>query len=362
MSGVIEMDMPEAGDNVAVRTSESAKELLLTCIGVRDETPTIKTFSFQAETPFGHEAGQALTLVLDIDGVDAFRTFSISSPPGTDRFEITIKAHNSAGATAWMHRMVAPGSCLKARPPRGHFTLSKRRSDRIAFVSAGSGATPLMAMLAELATLAPDADVSWVHAARDASEILFAERLAELQRAMPNLQVSIVISRPGPGWTGYRGRLSRRMMSVMVPDLARRDVFCCGPSAFMQEVRLIHAAEGGDKAGFHSETFGGVVAPVLAKQITEDDTGLDASESFTLTVGTRTLDIRSDESVLQASLRQGVIIPCGCGQGMCGTCLVKKLGGEVETSYQGGITPEEESEGYILACSAKPLGNLAISI
>lgn len=345
-------------DSATVPAVVSRDLLTLTCVGIRYETPTIKTFSFCPDTPFDHAPGQALTLALERDGSTLHRTFSISSPPGRDRIDLTIKAQGAAGATRWMHDVIVEGTRILARQPRGHFVLSRRSSDRIAFVSAGSGATPLMAMLSALAAIAPEADVSWVHAARDPSEVLFAERLAALQAVMPNLKVSVVVSRLVTGWYGYRGRLTRRLMSVILPDFGRYEVFCCGPSPFMDEMKLIHAAEGGSKAVFHTETFGGPTAtPVVAA---DGSSPPQEAPAFTLTIAGRSLDIRADESVLQASLRQGVIIPCGCGQGMCGTCLIRKVSGEVKTSYQGGIMPEEEAEGYILACSSRPLGNLEV--
>ncbi|MFY0104241.1 hypothetical protein ABTP95_20660, partial [Acinetobacter baumannii] len=86
------------------------------------------------------------------------------------------------------------------------------------------GASPLMAMLRHLAVTAPGTDVAWFHAARDEGELVFAHELTALQRQLPKLSVSIVLSRPGPGWFGYRGRLGRRLLSVAVPDFARRRV------------------------------------------------------------------------------------------------------------------------------------------
>jgi ferredoxin len=72
--------------------------------------------------------------------------------------------------------------------------------------------------------------------------------------------------------------------------------------------------------------------------------------------------VRADETILQAALRQGVIIPCGCGQGMCGTCRVTKVRGEIMMNHQGGLAPEEEQSGYILACSTKLLSDAEIRL
>src|SRR4051794_26902111 len=167
--------------------------LALTCIGVRDETPTIKTFIFRIAGPTGlkHEAGQAMTLALAVDDETQYRTFSLSSAPKRDgTVEMTIKAHPGGRVTPWLHRMIRPGSVLQAREPRGRFTLAHRTGQPLAFVSGGSGATPWMAMLRHLAETAPGTDLAWFHAAHSPDEILFAAELTRLQKTMPNLSVS----------------------------------------------------------------------------------------------------------------------------------------------------------------------------
>ena len=194
------------------------------------------------------------------------------------------------------------------------------------------------------------------------NEVLFATELARLQETMPNLAVAVTVSRPAPGWLGFRGRLSRRLVSVAVPDLARREVFCCGPAGFMDEMRLIHAAEGGRKDSFHTEAFGGPPALSAQAAIASPADDAPSAASYEMRIADRILQVRTDESILQAALRQGVIIPCGCGQGMCGTCRVMKVSGDVAMNHQGGLAQEEERSGYILACSTKLLSDAEIRL
>lgn len=328
----------------------------LTCVGVADETPTIRSFRLRGAAPVDYVPGQALVLNVPLPGGAVWRTFTISG--GADgALQLTIKAQSDAGATRWLHANLTPGVTIQARSPRGHFTLGLRSRDRLAFVSGGSGATPMIAMLRHLADTEPLADVAWFHAARAPAEVLFAAELAELQARMPNLSVAVSVSRPVPGWFGYRGRISRTLLAAALPDLGRREVFCCGPQGFMTEARLIHAAEGGDKSRFHTESFGG--APVVPA--TPDPVPAGGA-AFAMTVAGRDVAIRPDESVLQASLRHGVIIPCGCGEGMCGTCMVKLVSGQVAMAANGGITPEERAQGYILACSSRALSDIAVAL
>ncbi len=66
------------------------------------------------------------------------------------------------------------------------------------------------------------------------------------------------------------------------------------------------------------------------------------------------------QTVLQAARASGVRISAACEFGLCGTCRVKKISGDVEMNHNGGILDEEVAEGYILACCSKPLSALEI--
>lgn len=223
----------------------------------------------------------------------------------------------------------------------------------------GSGATPLISMLRELAATDPRADVVWIHLSRTPDELPFTGDLSHLQAFMPNLTVAMAVSQPTPGWFGYRGRLTRRLLSAAAPDLARRDVFCCGPSGFMDEVKLIFAAEGGRKDAFHIEEFG-PRALVAATEKTGE--AVDAGPMHRLLIGERAIEVRGDETILQAALRQRAVIPYGCCQGMCGTCRVSLVEGEVTMQHNGGLSAEEEAQRYILACSSQPRSDVMIAL
>lgn len=307
----------------------------------------------------GHyEAGQSVTLRLTIDGETLFRTFSLASAPGRDEtIAMTIKAHAKGRATRWLHEHLSVGDIIDGRSPRGRFTITGRQTETIALVSAGSGASPLMAMLRHLAATAPQSDIAWLHAARTPADILFAAELIQLQRQMPNLKVAMLVSRPEPGWFGFTGRLNRRLVSVALPDFGRREVFCCGLTGFMDEARLIHAAEGGKRDLFHVEHFG-AIAPAAPPP-----TPIDAREDgFAIRFDGKAFTARAHETLLEAATRQNVAIPCGCASGMCGTCRVSLVEGEVAMHHEGGISAEGEARGYILACSSRPRSDVTISL
>jgi len=168
--------------------------------------------------------------------------------------------------------------------------------------------------------------------------------------------VAVTVSRPEPGWFGFTGRLGRRLVSVALPDLGRREAFCCGPAGFMEEARLVHAAEGGERTRFHIERFA-AAAPVASPPVPDAPAG-----GFLVTLGEKRFTARPGETLLQAATRQAVVIPCGCAAGLCGTCRVSLVSGDVAMHHEGGLSADEEAEGYVLACSSRPCSDVTLAL
>ena len=341
------------------------RDLRLTCVRRRQEAADVVTFAFRDEDgrPFTHLPGQALTLALPLPGEVAWRSFTIASAPNVSgEVELTVKAAPNGFATRWMHDNLNEGVTIEARGPIGQFSIAHHYAPAFALVSGGSGVTPMMSMLRWLADRGETVDVVFIHAARTPDDVLFAQELAELDRRMPNLRIVTVVSDvpQGQSWTGYRGMIDRRMMAHMVPYIAQREVFCCGPSGFMSAIGRIYDAEGGDASHFHTESFG--AARAIAVPVAEEAVEPLAGAGTTLTIDGRVMTAAPGATVLAAARAGGLIIPTGCQEGVCGTCRLRKIEGEVEMIHKGGITPREERQGYILACCSRPIGDLTLTM
>ena len=112
---------------------------------------------------------------------------------------------------------------------------------------------------------------------------------------------------------------------------------------------------------------GRTTAPVgqsLGHEITGEivEIGDDGVATFSVefTKSGKTVACRADENVLDAALAAGVRLASSCSQGVCGTCKIPKLSGEVEMNHNGGIRPREVTAGKILACCSKPLSDLSL--
>ncbi len=354
-------------------------QAVLVCTAVSDVTHDVKNFVFEPEGDqlFDFDAGQFLTLMLDIDGYPVNRCYTISSPPTRPhRIAITVKRVVGGAVSSWIHDNIVPGSKVSALAPLGAFTLAKQPAEKYVFLSAGSGITPLMSMLRTMYDLGSHADVVFLHSARTPSDIVFRHELAAIETLMPNLRVVHVCENdyPSERWGGMRGRLSPTMLQTIVPDLHERVTFNCGPVPYMEAVRRILDELDYDLGNYHEESFTfddpaqpGATPPPEGVEYDEiavspppaSDDGV-ATYSVEFTRSGRTVTCRADQFVLDAALAAGVRLASSCSQGMCGTCKLPKLAGEVEMNHNGGIRPREITAGKILACCSKPLSDLAL--
>ncbi|MFE0017615.1 2Fe-2S iron-sulfur cluster-binding protein [Mesorhizobium sp. NPDC059054] len=340
---------------------------VLEVIGVSDEAPQVKTFTFRsdAQTWFRYKPGQFITLELPVGDEPLMRTYTLSSSPSRPfSVAVTVKAQPGSVGTHWMFDNLAVGTRIRAFGPSGDFTHHNHPAARYLFVSAGSGITPMMSMLRWLNDCAPWTDVAFVNCARRPEEIIFRKELELLGSHMPGLSLGFLIEERSSreSWFGHMGRLDAVRLPLLSPDFHEREVFCCGPDPFMRAVHNMLEATGFDMAHYHQESFG--APPVETPPPAKAEAGAAQPAEATLPLRFASSDIDSHcvagQTVLQAARASGVRIPAACEFGLCGTCRVRKVSGEVEMNHNGGILDEEIGEGYILACCSKPLTALEI--
>ncbi len=343
---------------------------MLEVVAVMEEAPEVKTFTFRSDnqTWFRYRPGQFITLELPVAEEPLFRTYTLSSSPSRPfSIAVTVKAQPDSIGTRWMFDHLKPGDHLKAYGPTGTFSHHTHPAGRYLFISAGSGVTPMMSMLRWLFDCAPWTDVAFINCARQPEDIIFRRELEFLGARMPGLLLSFLVEQRSSReiWSGLVGRLDDRRLPLMVPDFQDREVFCCGPEPFMAMVRTVLASHGFDSARYHQESFGSAqadTAPAARGAMDQPAAGAEPAESVPIRFvqSATAVDCLEGQSVLQAARASGVRIAAACELGLCGTCKVKKLSGDVEMIHNGGILDDEIDQGFILACCSKPLTPLEI--
>jgi MOSC domain-containing protein YiiM/ferredoxin-NADP reductase len=144
-------------------------------------------------------AGQFIVLRLRprLDESALLRSYSLSGATTEDRYRISIKREPQGAAGAYIDTRVQAGDILDVSAPRGSFTL--RQGERpVVLVSAGIGATPVLAMLHALAAEQTRREIWWIHGARNSSEHPFAAEVRDLLKTLPGSCSHICYSAPKP--------------------------------------------------------------------------------------------------------------------------------------------------------------------
>jgi len=347
-----------------------AQSALLEVINIVPETHDVTTFSFRTPTNnwFSFAPGQFITIELPIDDETVYRTYTISSSPSRPlSLSITVKVNAGSIGSQWMFDNLKVGMQLRAFGPVGDFNLYKHTADKYCFISGGSGITPMLSMTKYLFDRGGDADISFIHCARSPKNIVARDEVERLSTRVPSIQVAWIVDELDPfsAWTGFTGRMNQLILELTTPDYAEREIFCCGPEMFMQAVRDILNTAGFDMNHYHEESFD---KPVLEdsnaseNEIEYDDVILDdqISTQVSFLNSKQTLASNQSISLLDTSLKAGLNIPSACQFGVCGTCKVKKVSGDVHMVHNGGISDKEIEDGYILACCSHPLSDVEL--
>ena len=340
---------------------ESRDELdhTLVCTAVHDVTHDVRTFVLRPAEPAAYrfQPGQHLTLTIEAGGVPVSRCYTIASSPWRpDDLTITVKRVPGGVVSNWLHDHLRPGDPVAVEGPYGRFSTAHHPAERYLFLSAGSGITPLMSMLRTIHAAREPLDVVFVHHARTPADIIFRDELEVIEAEHPGVRVVVVCEDDAEGerWTGLRGRVSLPVLLGVAPDLLEREVFTCGPAAYMDAVRALLAQAGADADRCHEESFD------LAPSHPPARTSAGPTYTVELRRSGQTLECDEGTTLLSAAAQAGLSLPSSCQEGMCGTCKTTMLSGSVEMSHAGGIRPREIAQDKILLCCSTPCEDVVL--
>ncbi|KEZ79122.1 ferredoxin [Salinisphaera hydrothermalis C41B8] len=344
------------------------------CVKVIQETADTRTFCFMSEQPvmFFFKPGQFVTLELEIDGEPIMRSYTISSSPSIPySFSITVKRLPGGKVSNWLHDNLGVGDVLAVHGPVGNFNIIDHPAEKYLMLSGGVGITPLMSMTRWFFDTNAAVDLHFVHSTRTPHDIIYHRELSHMFSRLPEFTLHIVCEKDdkrGESWAGFRGYLTEPMLELMVPDFMEREIFCCGPTPYMNVVKNILHNRGFDMTHYHEESFGATPASVredvieLAEQAEVAAEEVDDADLYEVEFASthKSVRIRPNETLHAAAAKIGLHIPKACGMGICGTCRVGLKSGEVEMDHNGGITEEDIEDGYILSCCSRPKTDVVV--
>ena len=168
--------------------------------------------------------------------------YSLSALPQPPYLRVTIKGLGDQSSAV---AALKPGTRVAIEGPYGAFTQHARQTDRVALIGAGVGITPLRALLEDLPM---SVEVSVIIRASTPEDIVHRDEVASLVEQRGGQFHEVIGSR-------YDVRLDARALRRLVPDLADRDLYICGPNAFSESVVGAALKLGVQRDRIHQETF-----------------------------------------------------------------------------------------------------------
>jgi glycine betaine catabolism B len=355
-SGVLEMP----ARLTPLTNHENAKSpVRLRLSQTEQQTHDTKTLRFEIldERRFCAKPGQFLTFQWTIDGQRVLRSYTVSSSPIHENYvEITPKRMDNGCVSVFLNERAKPGLTVEASGPYGRFYFDETLHKNLVLIAAGSGITPMISMLRYIDDRKMSTPVTLLYCSRTAADIIFQNELARLGRSLPNFKYEVCLSQPDPAWNGHSGRLSGEFVSKQLIDLVSPTFFLCGPMGFMDNARQILSTLGVKQERILQESFG------ESKPSTQSrPRGARVVESVVFIQSRKVCQVSAECTLLDLAEKNGVQIPYGCRQGVCGTCATRVLSGNVQMDVEAGLTPEQKIAGYVLPCVSRPEGTVVLS-
>ncbi|MCO6490641.1 MAG: ferredoxin--NADP reductase [Phaeodactylibacter sp.] len=334
----------------------------------RMEAPDVASLVLQpTDNYFSYKPGQFLTLLLQFQGREIRRSYSLSSSPGVDPYPtITVKRKPNGQASSYLVENARPGDEITALPPAGQFVLPvpQNHPHYLFMVAGGSGITPVFSIIKYALACTPRFQAVLVYANRDEKTLIFREELSHWLHLYPErFRAVLLLSNPGGDLSAIAeasraqvvsGRLGNALLEELLQknlpaDASAVDFYLCGPPGLMLKSENALRFLGHPESRIHKEVF--TVTPPFRPPAAHFPAGkavlaVNGSES--------SFPVRAGQSVLEAAEEAGLDLPYSCRSGICTTCTARCLEGEVVMYLPEGPVSSQSTQGVIQTCVGYP--------
>jgi ferredoxin-NADP reductase len=294
---------------------------------------------------YGHKPGQYLRIGLDIDGKRHWRAYSLTSEPGHPQgfISVTPKLVAEGAVSPFINRELKPGALVFLGGVEGVFVMPDPVPEKLLFISAGSGITPIMSMLRDLDQRDELTDAVLLHSAHTKEEVTFGDELRELAERRNGFRLH-------EQHTRANGRMGPQDLDDLCADWRERETFASGPRDLLDALDE-HFDAHGDCDRLRIERF----QPVIGGDGAEGEGG---TISFTKSDTETQCD--GGTPILVAGEESGLELPFGCRMGVCHTCIGKLESGRIRDLRSGEVSnPEGE---MVRTCIHAPEGPVEIQL
>lgn len=290
----------------------------------------------------GMRAGQHVSVGVTVGGRRLVRSYS-PTLLADGCLAITVKAIEGGVVSNYLAHEAQPGEVITLEPAFGEMTVTSA-SEPLLLLAAGSGITPMRALLRDLAARGMPVNVDLYYWARTRAELCFSEELEALAAAHPRLHVHVLVTREGDTPALRIDRVSFEGVS----SLDQRRVLACGPGAFVEAAR---ARLAGSVARFEAEAFS--LPPATATEETGE-------VEVRLARSGRTLKLARNESLLEGLEAQGIRPAHGCRMGICNSCACDRQAGTTRHLLTGDRSSEPSTK--VRLCISTPATDLILDL
>ncbi len=324
-----------------------------------EETSSTKTIRLVSEDgylpPF--QAGQYITLFLEIGKVRTSRPYSISSAPNqTAYYDITVRRVERGLVSSFLLDKTKVGDKITGSGPAGNFYFNPVIHDEtMVCLAGGSGITPMMSMIREITERGLSRTVYLFYGNRTTDDIVFHDELTAIAKKHKNIHYLPVIEQADKGYTGSCGFITGELVKKTLKDLSNKTFFICGPKGMYDFCLPEIEGLGIPRRKLRREMFG---APTNIFDYPGWPSAVKKGASFQVkTTGRKEASFKAaaDEPLLVAFERQGIVVPTLCRSGECSQCRVKLLSGKVFMPSGVPMRASDGQFGYIHSCVSYPI-------
>jgi ring-1,2-phenylacetyl-CoA epoxidase subunit PaaE len=328
------------------------------------------TISYVLETmsgqPVQYEAGQFLTFLVDYHGQEIRRSYSLGSTPGIDpQVFITVKKKENGAVSRHILEHWSEGTIVNSLPPSGRFTLATdpANSRQVFFIAAGSGITPVFALLKKLLRDEPRSKAILLYQNHDENNIIYNGAIQQLKEHYTDRFTRIdLLSSPILQELPHH-RLNNGLFEIIINKHYQQHhtntlFYTCGPPSFMRMVQFTLRVMGIAEDQIRKENFTVDTVPPPA---------------FSIDTAPRTVRVKQGEryheftvsypnTILQAALNQHIKLPYSCRGGRCSACTARCLSGTVKMNLNEVLTEKDIQNGLVLTCVGYAVTDLLLEL
>lgn len=330
---------------------------------IKKETSDTVSISFNIpdnlKQDYTYTSGQYLTFRTNIEGKEIRRSYSICSVPNSGELRVAVKQINYGVFSTYANTVLKEGEHLDVAIPEGKFVLNTNKENKNnygAFV-AGSGITPVMAMIKDVLKNEPKSSFVLMYGNKTSENTIFHDELNALKKEYFGRFFLYYTYSQSNESEALFGRIDKEKVNYILQNKHKSTTFdsfyLCGPESMITLVteELLHNHIAKKQIHYELFTASSVEAPKA-----ESTTEFKGSAQMTVLVDDEetTVTIKQDETLLDAALKNGIDAPYSCQGGVCSSCMCLVTEGEVQLLKNSILTDAEIEDGITLACQAVP--------